>query len=154
MFHDRNRNGVRDTGEETLPGKTVFLDQVARRQWHSRQRRAADDHRPIGALPVRRCQARPGRGDPRTAQRLATYPTGTSPVSFVVGSGDVIAGHDLGIVLVLPWRNPVDPLDVNGDGYVVPGDALIIINELNALKNVDATGKLPPLHQVTRPFST
>jgi len=28
--------------------------------------------------------------------------------------------------------NPVEPLDVNGDGVIVPLDALLIINELNA----------------------
>lgn len=30
-----------------------------------------------------------------------------------------------------PWRNPDRPLDVNGDTFVAPVDALLIINELN-----------------------
>jgi hypothetical protein len=31
-----------------------------------------------------------------------------------------------------PWRNPIDPLDVNNDGHVAPLDVLIIINMLNS----------------------
>jgi hypothetical protein len=30
-----------------------------------------------------------------------------------------------------PWQNPVNPLDVNGDGHVTPQDALLVIQELN-----------------------
>lgn len=46
-------------------------------------------------------------------------------------------------VTVFSWCNPANPLDVNGDGHVVPGDALIVINELNAQATIDKTGKLP-----------
>jgi hypothetical protein len=31
-----------------------------------------------------------------------------------------------------PWRNPADGLDVDGSGFVVPQDALIVINALNS----------------------
>ena len=31
-----------------------------------------------------------------------------------------------------PWQNPDNPLDVNRDGFVVPLDALLVINEINA----------------------
>jgi hypothetical protein len=31
-----------------------------------------------------------------------------------------------------PWQNPTDALDVNNDGAVVPLDALLVINEINA----------------------
>jgi len=41
------------------------------------------------------------------------------------------------------WRNPVDPLDVNNDGFVVPIDALVIINELADHVVSSATGLLP-----------
>lgn len=30
-----------------------------------------------------------------------------------------------------PYQNPIDALDVNGDGFIVPRDALLIINEIN-----------------------
>jgi hypothetical protein len=33
--------------------------------------------------------------------------------------------------LIASWQNPIDPLDVTGDGNVVPLDALVLINELN-----------------------
>ncbi len=32
-----------------------------------------------------------------------------------------------------PWRNPIDPCDVNDDGLVSPLDVLLIINELNRI---------------------
>ena len=41
------------------------------------------------------------------------------------------------------WHNLEIPLDVNGDRHVVPGDALIVINELNGRRKIDWTGKLP-----------
>jgi uncharacterized protein YkwD len=31
-----------------------------------------------------------------------------------------------------PWQNPTNNVDVNGDGFVAPNDALIIINAINA----------------------
>jgi glucose/arabinose dehydrogenase len=42
-----------------------------------------------------------------------------------------------------PWHNFVNPLDVDGDGNVVPLDVLIVINEINAPTNSDALGLLP-----------
>jgi len=39
-----------------------------------------------------------------------------------------------------PWRNPANPLDVDDDGYVVPRDALWIVNSLRS----DDSRKLPP----------
>ncbi|MBI2825266.1 MAG: hypothetical protein HYX69_11330 [Planctomycetia bacterium] len=38
-----------------------------------------------------------------------------------------------------PWSNPNEPLDVNGDGFISPIDALIVINRLNKF------GTLPDL---------
>lgn len=40
-----------------------------------------------------------------------------------------------------PWRNPLDPLDVNNDGLLTPIDALLVINELN---RVGGHALLPP----------
>ena len=52
-----------------------------------------------------------------------------------------------------PWQNPADHLDVSGDGLVVPGDVLLIINELNAPTCHDAVGKLqPPAQAATVPW--
>lgn len=45
-----------------------------------------------------------------------------------------------------PWQNTVNPLDVNGDGFVTPIDALLVINELNVPVFSNAvTGELPGL---------
>jgi hypothetical protein len=45
------------------------------------------------------------------------------------------------------WMNPFDQYDVNDDGFVVPGDVLYIINELNHPTVHDELGELP----LTRP---
>ena len=45
------------------------------------------------------------------------------------------------------WQNPGQRCDVNGDGYVTPIDALLIINYLN--RHVGSTG-LPPAPQPRR----
>ncbi len=42
-----------------------------------------------------------------------------------------------------PWQNPDDPLDVNGDGQVTPGDVLLVINEINLPRTTDPNGNLP-----------
>jgi len=44
-----------------------------------------------------------------------------------------------------PWQNPQEPLDVNDDGHVVPLDALVLINEINANQSrVLAVPPAPP----------
>jgi len=39
-----------------------------------------------------------------------------------------------------PWQNPVSAEDVNNDGWIMPRDALVLINDLNAIGNRE----LPP----------
>ena len=41
-------------------------------------------------------------------------------------------GASVSITNAAPWQNPTEPCDVDGDGFVVPRDALVIINTLNA----------------------
>ncbi|MFV1967959.1 MAG: GDSL-type esterase/lipase family protein [Pirellulaceae bacterium] len=41
------------------------------------------------------------------------------------------------------WQNPQEPLDVDGNTYIVPLDVLNIINELNDPQYTDAEGRLP-----------
>jgi hypothetical protein len=47
-----------------------------------------------------------------------------------------------------PWRNPIDPYDVNDDGLVTPLDVLLIINELN---RIGRGPLLPPSGSQTPP---
>src|SRR5690606_19167594 len=44
------------------------------------------------------------------------------------------------------WQNPYGSLDVNGDGFVSPIDALQLINYLNsnAERHLPSTGRVPP----------
>ena len=52
---------------------------------------------------------------------------------------------------IWPWQNSRNPLDVTNDGFVVPQDALVIINELNTPVFSGLGGKLPtPPAQITR----
>jgi hypothetical protein len=55
-------------------------------------------------------------------------------------------------LLVSDWQNPHLPLDISGDGLVVPIDALLIVNELNARSISGADGRLPvPTETVAPP---
>ena len=51
------------------------------------------------------------------------------------------------LLAVSPWQNPAKPLDVDGDGFIVSTDALLIANRLNSA--VDT--KLPPLQPGQKP---
>ena len=51
-------------------------------------------------------------------------------------------------VLAADWRNPVDSLDVDTDGFVVPIDALKIINDLNST----GARELPEQYDGTSPY--
>ena len=62
----------------------------------------------------------------------------TSQDSFTYIVDDGNGGSSVGTVTItlsprIPsvWQNPVNPLDVNNDGFVTPLDALLIINSLN-----------------------
>src|SRR5262245_60802040 len=51
-------------------------------------------------------------------------------------------------MLAVDWRNPVDSLDVNSDGFVSSIDALLIINSLNTRGEPD----LPAERDASSPF--
>lgn len=55
------------------------------------------------------------------------------------GDPSLVATESLSVVVVNPYRNPAEPLDVNADGFVTPLDALLIINHMNA----DGPASLP-----------
>jgi hypothetical protein len=44
----------------------------------------------------------------------------------------------------LAWHNVIQPLDVNGDSFVVPTDALLIVNYINGENPADVSGIEPP----------
>ncbi|MCA9152801.1 MAG: cadherin-like domain-containing protein, partial [Planctomycetales bacterium] len=48
-----------------------------------------------------------------------------------------------------PWQNQNNPLDVNDDGFVVPFDVLLVINEIN----LRGSRELEPPPITTEPFS-
>ena len=60
-------------------------------------------------------------------------PVPTSHIEFGSLSLNVIAVND--------WHNAANPYDVNRDGYVVPQDALLIINSLRAGGSRELTGR-------------
>lgn len=58
------------------------------------------------------------------------------------GGVDTSIAHLLTVVIdTAPWQNPVDALDVDQDGEVIPLDALLVINELN---DIGAHDLAPP----------
>jgi VCBS repeat-containing protein len=44
-----------------------------------------------------------------------------------------------------PWQNQARPLDVNGDTFVTPIDALIVINLVNSIGSGPLAGRTPPV---------
>jgi hypothetical protein len=88
---------------------------------------------------------------PETTATLRLEPIATEPGSALVtvivreADGDAVTqtflvsiGEDGEV-----WKNPANARDVDNSGFVVPLDALIIINELNNPKFRDSTGRLP-----------
>ncbi len=70
-------------------------------------------------------------------------------VAEVVEGGLLFAGQQLIQIAGVPvirlselhnWTNPLNRLDVNGDGVVSPIDALVVINELNRRQSNGSTG--------------
>lgn len=54
-------------------------------------------------------------------------------------------------VLANPWHNPIHDVDVNGDGFLSPLDALLVINYLNTAAAADS-GRVPVDASVGPPF--
>ncbi|MEM6468579.1 MAG: dockerin type I domain-containing protein [Planctomycetota bacterium] len=50
-----------------------------------------------------------------------------------------------GNALSSPWTNPLDPLDVNGDGKISPRDALVGLNQIAREANQSADSTAPPI---------
>jgi hypothetical protein len=53
-------------------------------------------------------------------------------VYTVSNSSGRVARAEVTVTVVSSWQNVRDPLDVNDDGVIVPLDALLVINDLNA----------------------
>lgn len=81
------------------------------------------------------------------------YSIATDNVGYLETSPD--SGFDTQtVVSTRPWHNELRPLDISNDGFVVPMDVLLIINELNNSKYHDATGRLqiPPPAEMPPPY--
>lgn len=69
----------------------------------------------------------PEQGNSRTLDSNFVIATAATAVTLAAGADD--RSVDAG--LLTTWQNPRRRWDVNNDGFVVPGDALILVNELN-----------------------
>ena len=76
-----------------------------------------------------------------TFDLLLDSPQIGAPSNFILFGGTGLPPEisNGSITLVSPWQNPIDPIDVDGDGSIFPLDALTSINEINAR----GTGPLP-----------
>ena len=63
----------------------------------------------------------------------------TEPQNGIVADGEATLTIENDDLLDLPWQNPELPLDVTGDGEIVPRDVLLIINYINS----QGSGPLP-----------
>jgi len=73
---------------------------------------------------------------------LTAADNGTPPQALTVPFAITVAANPR------PWRNPVNVLDVNLDGFVAPRDVLVIVNQLNSRALLDAQGRLPAVRPV------
>lgn len=63
----------------------------------------------------------------------------SGPRNAVVAVGEALLTIEDDDAVVPPWQNPELPLDVTGDGEIVPRDVLLIINYINS----EGSGPLP-----------
>ena len=75
-----------------------------------------------------------------TSGRITYQPTlgfiGTDTFSYQVRDDQGIASNSATVSVEMterdfPYQNPIDALDVNGDGFIVPRDVVTLINEIN-----------------------
>jgi hypothetical protein len=80
--------------------------------------------------------------DGHTAMNVDRLTAVNSPKNFAGAQGSV------NLVAAPPWKNPILPLDINGDTRVEPVDVLVLINAINGglteLPNPPAAPLLPP----------
>ena len=86
-------------------------------------------HRVVGVVPAGFVQTFPANGQ----LQLVTVVGGEASEDIDFGDREN----------AFPWQNARNRLDVNDDGFVVPLDVLLIINELNARSIIGADGRLP-----------
>ncbi len=73
---------------------------------------------------------------------------GQETFSYQVRDNDLLASNTAEISIEVserefPYQNPIESLDVNPDGFIIPRDALIIINEINNRRVSDSvTGEI------------
>jgi len=73
---------------------------------------------------------------------------GEATFSYQIRDNDLLASNTAEVTIDVterdfPFQNPINPLDVNPDGFIIPRDALIIINEINNRQFSDpVTGEL------------
>lgn len=73
---------------------------------------------------------------------------GEATFSYQVRDNDLLASNTAEVTIDIterdfPFQNPINPLDVDPDGFIIPRDALIIINEINNRQFSDpVTGEL------------
>lgn len=104
---------------------------------YDRRRRGARDERVVttttgeAGVPI----------SPTTSQSQPQQRLGNRTRSRRRRSFEPLERRDL---LAALWRNPVDPLDVDGDRHVAPRDALLVINALVAGRSLDQAREADP----------
>ena len=85
---------------------------------------------------------------------------GADTFDYIVRDGEGLSSNVATATITVeerafPYQNPLNRLDTDGDGFIVPRDALLIINEINSRAHSDReTGQIvSPLEPGTRPAS-
>jgi len=140
-WHDLDGGGIQDQGEVGMARVRVSLSGLQSGTGAAVERNTHTDvdgvfaflglpegqytltvHVPQGYL-----LTEPDQGADESLDSDFALATRTSLVAVTEGAGDSF--RDAG--LLSTWQNPREPLDVDDDGFVLPLDVLLIINELN-----------------------
>jgi hypothetical protein len=95
----------------------------------------------------------PAHGQATASNGLVSYQpnlgfVGEDNFSYLVRDNSGFSSNDGRVSIDIterdfPYQNPINSLDVNGDGFIVPRDALMIINEINSRQfSDDETGEV------------
>ncbi|MCA9201086.1 MAG: hypothetical protein KDA87_26280, partial [Planctomycetales bacterium] len=87
------------------------------------------------------------RVDTNAGESITTPAAGFVSVTLDAPSENANLNLGISSESVSTWHNAASPMDVNNDGFIVPFDAILIINELNGPQHSDSvTGQLdtPP----------
>jgi hypothetical protein len=143
VWRDLNRDGLRNGNDGGQPNVTVHLLDAANNIVASTITNVSGNYRFASLIPgdyrvefvilPGSAFSPAGQGGDVTIDSDANPATGRTEL-VTLAFGQTIDSLDAGMNLIstgTPWHNPLNRFDVDGDTYIRPIDAVLVINELN-----------------------